>query len=93
MQMRLNHAVLKRIVVVSLVEQRVYASCVNLQRSVVNDFTGNVYGQRGLNLLAFVRSEKHIQNLVCDDCSENAIEQVSGEVNHDVVSVADEIVV
>ena len=91
--MRLNHVVLKRVVVVSLVEKRVYPSRVNLEFPMVYYVAWNRDWKRRFYFLAVSRKEKLVQNLVGKFCPQCSIKQVSLEVNDYVVLILNQVCV
>ncbi len=91
MEVAIHHVVLEWIVVVSLVEQRVYAPSVNLEVSMIQDVARQGYWQWGRYLLTSLWNKQLVKGSICYHCPQHAIEQVSLEVNEDVVSVLYEI--
>ena len=91
MKMCLNHVILEWIVVVSLVEQWVYAPSVNLQLAMVNHLAWYRYWQRGCNLLAVVWKKQCVQSSVVNNGFQRPIKQVCLEVDDYVVLVLNQI--
>ena len=90
-EMCFNHIVLEWIVVISFVEQWVYAAGVNLQSSMVNHLAGYRYWQRGCNLLAVFWKKQHVQSPIVNKGFQRPVKKICLEVNHDVVLVGNKI--
>ena len=89
--MAVHHVVLKRVVVVALVEKGIDAPSVNLQLSMLQYVAWYGYGKGRRNLLAVSREKQLVEGVVVYVSPQHPVKQVGLEVYDYVVAVVYEV--